>query len=70
MKRENIFWGLFFILAALFMLVGRLDFFEGLSFFKIFGTLLLVGWLGHSLSKRDYGGILFSIAFSSELTMM
>lgn len=63
MKRENIFWGLFFILAALFMLVGRLDFFEGLSFFKIFGTLLLVGWLGHSLSKRDYGGILFSIAF-------
>lgn len=63
MKRENMFWGLFFILAALFMLIGKLDFFEGLSFFKIFATLLLIGWFGHSLAKRDYGGILFSVAF-------
>lgn len=63
MKRENIFWGLFFILAALFMLVGRLDFFEGFSFFKVFATLLLIGWFGHSLVRRDFGGMLFSIAF-------
>lgn len=63
MKKDNVFWGLFFIIAAVLMIISRLDVFADFSFFRLFFVLLLVCWLIHSLIKRDFGGMLFSIAF-------
>lgn len=63
MKRENNLWGIFFIVAAVLMLVGQLDVFQNINFFRIFVDLLLLCWLVYSILKREFFGILFSIAF-------
>lgn len=63
MKRNNIFWGLFFILAAVLMILTRLDFFQDFHFFKLFGTVLLFIWFFYSIFKKEFFGMLFSIAF-------
>lgn len=63
MKKENIFWGLFFILGGVFLIISRLDILEGFSFLTLFFTILLAAWLIRSIRYIDFGGILFSIAF-------
>lgn len=63
MKKDNIFWGIFFILAAVLLIVGQLDIFSNFSLFRLLLALLLGCWFLHSLTRRDFGGMLFSIAF-------
>ena len=63
MKKEKIFWGLFFICAAIFMLVGRMGIFVGVNIFSIFITIFLVACLVKSIMHVEFGGILFSLAF-------
>lgn len=63
MKKDNLFWGIFFILAAVLLILGQFNFFSGFSLFRILFTILLLCWLVYSIPRRDFGGILFSIAF-------
>ena len=63
MKKENVFWGLFFILGGIFLIVSRLDLLGDFSFFTVFLTILFIAWLARSLRYLEFGGILFSLAF-------
>lgn len=60
---EKIFWGLFFILGAIFILVGRMGYFEEIGLFALFLTVLLVALLLKSIRHIEFTGILFSLAF-------
>lgn len=63
MKKERIFWGLFFILGAVAVIVSKLGFFGDIGLWTVFLTVLLVALLIKSVPCRSYSGILFSIAF-------
>lgn len=60
---EKIFWGLFFILGAAFLLIGKMGFLQEVSAFTIMFAILLTGWFVHSLIHVEFTGILFSLAF-------
>lgn len=62
MKKKRIFWGLFFILGAVVVIVSKLGFFGDIGLWTIFLTVFLVATLIQSVSYRSYSGICFSIA--------
>ncbi len=63
MKKGNIFWGLFFLLGGVFLILGKFDLFDGFSYWTLFVTILLVAWLVRSIRYREFFGITFPIAF-------
>lgn len=64
MKREkNIFWGLLFILGAVFIVVNKLGYFQDIGVMTVIFTIGLAGALVDSIYHRSFGGILFSLAF-------
>ena len=63
MKKERVFWGLFFTIAAVLMLVGNLGFFKGFSLISIVLTIFFAATLLKSLFHRNVPGVLFSLAF-------
>lgn len=62
-KGGKIFWGVLFLLGAVAFLASKLGFFEGIGFWSVFYTIGLLAILIHSLVRRRFGGILFSLAF-------
>ena len=62
MKKERIFWGLFFILAAVLVILDRFSFFADISIIRLLITIALALWLFRSIIRRSMTGILFSIA--------
>jgi len=60
---RNYIWGAVFILAAVLMLFNKLDIFSGFSSWKLVASLLLVLWLADGVRKKEWGNILFPIAF-------
>ena len=62
-KGKNIFWGLLFILGAVFILINRLGYFEGISIVTVIFTIIIAGALIDGIFHRSFGGILFSLAF-------
>lgn len=62
-RGEKIFWGLFFILGAVFILVGRLGYLEGVSVVTLVFAVLLAACFVKSLVHLEYTGMLFSLAF-------
>lgn len=63
MKTKKIFWGLFFILGAVFVLVNQLGGFVSVGPWSIVLTILFVAILIDSLVKVAFPGIFFSVAF-------
>ena len=63
MKKENLFWGLFFIVGAIALIVNKLGLLGGISLWTIFFTVFLAALLIKSVMHRSASGILFSIAF-------
>lgn len=63
MKKEKIFWGAFFILASVFLIVSKLGILPDIGILKWIFTVFLISILVKSLVKLNYTGILFSIAF-------
>lgn len=63
MKKERIFWGLFFIAAAVFLLVGRLGYFRGIGFWSLILTVFFGACLIKSVLHKSVTGVLFSAAF-------
>lgn len=62
-KGRNIFWGVLFVLGALALLVGKMGYLEGISFWTVFLSVGLAGLLIDGVCHRSFGTILFSLAF-------
>ena len=62
-NRNNIFWGIIFLLAAVFLVVGKLGYLGGISLFSILFTVVLVAILLKSIPSVNFAGILFPLAF-------
>ena len=45
MKKERIFWGLFFLLAAVLVILNRFSLFAEISLIRLLVTIALVIWL-------------------------
>ena len=63
MKKKDIFWGLLFVLAAIFIIVDRLGYFPQIGVFKIVVTIILITVMLKSIVRIRFSGILFPIAF-------
>lgn len=62
MKRRKIFWGIFFILAAVFVIVSRIWVLPEVSVFSILMTIFLIWVLAEGIRHINFYEILFSIA--------
>lgn len=60
---EKLFWGMFFILGAVFILVGKMGYLKGISIFSLLLTILLAACLIKSVRHLQFAGMLFSLAF-------
>ncbi len=65
MKNERIFWGLFFIIGAVALIVGKLGFLQGINLWTVALTIFLAACLVKSIISRSMTGLLFSAAFLS-----
>lgn len=63
MKKRNMFWGIFFIAAAVFLIMSRLGYVTGVNIGSFFFGVLFAAWFIKSLIKLDITGIFFSVAF-------
>lgn len=63
MKKERIFWGLFFIVAAIFLLVSRLGILGDIGVWSLLLTVFFVACLIKSITHRSISGVLFAVAF-------
>lgn len=63
MKNRNIFWGLIFIFAAVFVLLNNFGYFEDINITKILITVLLVYCMFKNVRPLNFFGILIPAAF-------
>lgn len=64
MKKERVFWGVFFILAAALLIVGRMDFLAEFSVFKLVAGVALLACLIKGVMYRSVTGIAFTLAIA------
>ena len=62
MRNKNLFWGIFFIVAAGAIVVNQLGYFVGISLFNLVLTILLVPIVIESVVHLNFPGILFPLA--------
>lgn len=63
MKKERVFWGIFFMAAAVFLIVGKLGYFNGIGFWTLMLTIFFAAFLVKSVMYKSVSGILFCLAF-------
>lgn len=63
MKKGNVFWGLFFVLGAVFILLSKIGYFADVNVFSLILTVILAGLIVKSVVDMEFGGIFFSAAF-------
>ena len=66
-NRGNVFWGIFLLAAAAFIVVGSMGLFGDISFWTIGFSVVLLAWFVRSIFKGSFGGMLFSLAFGAIL---
>ena len=62
-KSRNIFWGIFFVLAAVFLVMSQLGFAKGVGAVSIMFAIFFAALLIDGIVRRSFGMILFSVAF-------
>lgn len=62
MKSRNWFWGIFFLLAAIFVIAIQIGSFGQIGFFSIAATILLAAFFIHSIIYRNFFGIFVPLA--------
>lgn len=72
MKKSNVLWGSFFVLAAVLVILGRTELLAGISVVNIIITVLLIPVIIKSITVANFWGICFplsliSIMYSDEL---
>lgn len=63
MKKSKIFWGLFFILAAVYVVISKFGILPDVGVFNIMFTVFLIWMLIEGIRRISFYEILFSIAF-------
>jgi len=61
-KARNIFWGIFFIAATIFLIASQLGSFIEIGFWSLFATVILVAIIIQSAIYRAWWGIFISAA--------
>ncbi|MEL4106115.1 hypothetical protein AAFA46_04635 [Oscillospiraceae bacterium WX1] len=64
MKHNNWFWGVFFVLAAVFVVASQILSFTQIGFLTILATVLLAAVFIQSLIKLNFFGIFLSLALA------
>ncbi len=67
MNRKNLFWGIFFIFAAVYAIISRLGIFPGIGLHRILLTVLFLWIFADGLKHMNFYKILFPLAFLSIL---
>ncbi len=67
MKKRNWFWGIFFLLSAVFLVASQIYSFAEVGFVSILGTVLLVAIMVQSIIHRSFIGIFVPAAFLYEI---
>ena len=62
MKNRNWFWGLFFLLAAVFVIASQTGSFGQINALSLAATVLLVALGVHSVIRRDFFGVFIPLA--------
>ncbi len=62
-KKKNTVWGIIFIILAGLILLKGFGILEDIFSWKLIIAALLVSWLIDGLRRRDWGSILFPVAF-------
>lgn len=62
-KSDKIFWGVFFILGAVFILVSKLGYLQEVNVFTLLFAVFLAACFLKSLFHVEFTGMLFSVAF-------
>lgn len=62
MKNRNVFWGVFFILSAVAIILNQLGLLVGVSLTSLFLTILLIPIIVTSLKHMNFSGILIPLA--------
>lgn len=66
-SKGNIFWGVFLLVAATYVIVGNLGLLGDISFWTIGFSIILLAWFIRSLFTVSFGGMFFSLAFAATL---
>jgi len=62
-QNGNFFWGIFFIAAAVLILLNQLGLFRGISLYRVLLTIVLIAILIKGIRYRQFGSIFFPLAF-------
>lgn len=62
MRNRNPFWGIVFILAAVFVLLGNFGLFHNINLTRILFTVLLICFMVKNIPSRNFYGILIPAA--------
>lgn len=62
MKHKNVYWGLFFIIAAIIIILNQTGLLGGTNIFSLIITLLVIPVILKSIRYLNFGGILFPLA--------
>lgn len=61
--KKSIVWGILCILTALALVLNKLGYLQGIGFWSIFFSVILIGCCVSGIYKRSWSRILFSAAF-------
>lgn len=67
LSEKNWFWGTFFIVSALFVILSQVQTFADITPFTVFITIVLAALLVSSLMHRNFVGIFVPLAFLYDL---
>lgn len=62
MNKRSLFWGVFFILSAVLVILNQLDILIGVSLVSLIVSLLMIPIIIKSLKHRSFAGVLFPLA--------
>lgn len=63
MKSSKVFWGIFFILAAVYIVISKIGILPDIGVFSIMVTVFLIWVFVEGIRHRNFYEILFSVAF-------
>lgn len=63
MKKNNVFWGMLLVVAAICVILGRLGFMPDINVISLVIAVICVVTFVKSLAKMQFVGMLFSLAF-------
>ncbi len=61
--KKSVFWGIVLLVLAASLLAGRLGYLEGIGFWPVLLSAVLVAFLINGIAKGKFGTIMFSVAF-------